>query len=532
MGKNGYYQLENREDGLYLNAKAPQEGGVMPEIDKLAAYCEKKKVEFGSIKELHDAAESACSGTPAKLSDICITPFAGWADYETAQDGMWVKAVFYPPVKGMPEIDYREVIGDLSNKKINYGIDNELINEIVDNQYFFEEFVIVKGKNPVDGYDAVLTYNFDPNPSAKPKMREDGTVDYHQLDNINKIIKDSVVATITPENPGESGYNIYGVEVKPKKVTRKTFKYGKNLKVSEDGYSLISLVTGHVSLQGDKIIVSDEYVVEADVDNSTGDINFGGNVHIRGTVRAGFSVTAEGNIVIDGVVEGAKITAGGNIILQRGIQGMQKGVLRAGGDITANFIESATVHAGGNIETDAILHSTVTAGNSIEVHGKNGYLIGGNVSAGNMVTAKVCGSDMGTSTTVSVGNDPELMAKIAGLKKQMTKHVTDKEQLNRILDMLRKKQQIEGKLDGDKAELMQKTMKNVILLDNTIKQMQREYAECIGMVHDVADARIKITGTVYPGVKLVIGDAVMYVRSKDNFCQYYKEGADVKSKPL
>lgn len=529
MGKNGYYQMENKEDGLYIRASLPQDGGAMPGIERLISYCDRKKIEYGSAKDLSDAMEKACQGTPAKISGVRITPFAGWADYDIAKDGMSVKAVFYPPVSGMPEIDSGEVLSDLSVKKINYGIDAELINDIIDNKRYFQEFVIVKGKDPVDGKDAVLTYNFNQNLSAKPKMREDGTVDFHQLDNINRVNGGDVVATITPEDPGESGFNIYGTEVKPKRVHKKVFKYGKNLKVSEDGLSLVSLVTGHISLQGDKICVSDEYVVEADVDNSTGDVNFAGNVHVKGNVRAGFSVMAEGDIIIDGVVEGAQIKAGGSIILQRGIQGMQKGTLRAGGDITANFIESATVHARGNIETDAILHSTVTAGGNIEIHGKNGYLIGGNVSAGNMITAKVIGSDMGTTTNVTVGNDPELMEKISDLKKQMTKYSNDKEQLTRILDMLRKKQQIEGKLDKDKAELMQKTMKNVILLDSTIKQMQRDYADSVSQVHDVDDARIKVTGSIFPGVRLTIGEAVLYVRNKDNFCQYYKEGADIKS---
>lgn len=529
MKKNGYYQLENREDGLYIKAVAPQDGGVMPGVDRMILYCDRKKVDYGSAKDLSAAMEMAVQGTPARISDLGITPFAGWADYDIAGDGLSVKAVFYPPVEGMPEIDSGEVLSDLSVKKVTYGIDTSLINDIIDNKRYFEEFVIVNGRKPVEGSDAVLTYNFNTNLSSKPKMREDGTVDFHQLDNINRVSEGDVVAVITPENTGESGYNIYGAEIKPQRVHKKVFKYGKNLKVSDDGLKLVSLVNGHVSLQGDKVCVSDEYVVEADVDNSTGDINFAGNIHVKGNVRAGFSVTAEGSVIIDGVVEGARIKAGGSIILQRGIQGMQKGTLRAGGDITANFIESATVHAGGSIETDAILHSNVTAVNSIDIHGKNGYLIGGNVSAGHMITAKVIGSDMGTTTNVNVGNDPELMAKIADLKKKMTKYSKDKEQLSRILDMLRKKQQIEGKLDKDKAELMQKTMKNVILLDSSIKQMQRDYADCMGQVHDVADARIKVTGSIFPGVKLEIGDAVLYIRTKDNFCQYYKEGADIKS---
>ncbi len=101
-------------------------------------------------------------------------------------------------------------------------------------------------------------------------------------------------------------------------MTRKSFKYGRNLEVSEDGLRLISKVTGHVSLEGDKIFVSDEYIIQTDVDTSTGDIEYNGNVKILGCVRAGFSVKATGNISVSGAVEGAIITAGKDVILERG----------------------------------------------------------------------------------------------------------------------------------------------------------------------------------------------------------------------
>lgn len=36
---------------------------------------------------------------------------------------------------------------------------------------------------------------------------------------------------------------------------------------------MISLVTGHVKLENDKVFVSDEYEISADVDTATGDID-------------------------------------------------------------------------------------------------------------------------------------------------------------------------------------------------------------------------------------------------------------------
>ena len=135
--------------------------------------------------------------------------------------------------------------------------------------------------------------------------------------------------------------------------------HGKNIELTEDGLQLISLVDGHATLEGDRVFVSDNYDVPADVDNSTGDIEYNGSVTIKGNVRTGFSVHANGNVEIFGVVEGASIYADGDIILHRGIQGMGKGKLVCKGNLISKFIESADVSAEGYIETDTILHSNV-----------------------------------------------------------------------------------------------------------------------------------------------------------------------------
>ena len=46
---------------------------------------------------------------------------------------------------------------------------------------------------------------------------------------------------------------------------------------------------------------------------------------------AGFTVKAAGNITVSGIVEGATVIAGGSITFNRGIQGMTKAVVKAGG---------------------------------------------------------------------------------------------------------------------------------------------------------------------------------------------------------
>ena len=68
-------------------------------------------------------------------------------------------------------------------------------------------------------------------------------------------------------------------------------------------------ISGHVILENDKIFVSN--VLElVNVDNSTGDIDYEGDVVVNGNVLAGFTVKATGDITVSGIVEGATVIAG------------------------------------------------------------------------------------------------------------------------------------------------------------------------------------------------------------------------------
>jgi uncharacterized protein (DUF342 family) len=345
---------------------------------------------------------------------------------------------------------------------------------------------------------------------------------------VNHVLKGDVVAVMTPEDKGEAGSDVMGRAVLPRKVKRVLFRYGKNLTISEDGLNLISNVSGHVTLEGDKVFVSN--VLElVDVDASTGDINYDGSVMVKGNVLAGFSVKASENITVAGIVEGATLDAGGDITLNRGVQGMNKAVIKAKGNVVSKFIESAQlVEVGGNLETDSILHSKVNAKGSITATGKNGLIVGGEVKSVVLVQAKNFGNAMGTNTVVGVGVDPSAKRKVDELKDNLQKMGANKIQLNQILDALRKKQEQDGSLSPDKRELQQKTMRNLIMMEKELADEKAQLEDLRGQLEEDANARIKVNGNMYVGVKMVFGDQSYFVKEKYTFCQFMKEKAEIK----
>ena len=516
----GYFEFDTRQDGLYLTVYPPQQGEPALDAGEVLYYIEKKNIYGCDIALIGDTVKKgATQEVTVKVSDETPYPVSEFGDYRISHDTMTLEAVFYPPFKGAEELTYEEIQKDLKNIGVISGISEEAIRLFLLEKRYFEIYVLAKGTKAREGSDGYIEYTFNTSLKPTPKMNEDGTVDFHTLENVNHIKSGDVVAILHPEDRGDNGTDILGRPVYPRKVKRAVFRYGKNMEVSEDKLKLISKVDGHVTLENDKVFVSN--VLElVDVDASTGDINYSGSVMIKGNVLAGFSVKAAGDISVSGIVEGATIIADGDITFNRGVQGMNKAVIKAGGNIVSKFIESASsVEAGGNIEADSILHSKVRAKGTIKASGRNGLIVGGEVRSICLVEAKNIGNEMGTATVVGVGVDPAAKKRVDELKTSLQKLGDSKIQLNQIMTALRKKQEIEGKLAPDKVELQQKTMRNLVMIEKDLTEQKNELEQLRQQLGEDVNARVRVSGNIYVGVKLT-------------FCQFVKDKADIKWQSL
>ena len=499
----GYFEFDTRQDGLYLTVYPPQQGEPALDAGEVLYYIEKKNIYGCDITLIGDTVKKgATQEVTVKVSDETPYPVSEFGDYRISHDTMTLEAVFYPPFKGAVELTYEEIQKDLKNIGVISGISEEAIRLFLLEKRYFETYVLAKGTKAREGSDGYIEYTFNTSLKPTPKMNEDGTVDFHTLENVNHIKSGDVVAILHPEDRGDNGTDILGRPVYPRKVKRAVFRYGKNMEVSEDKLKLISKVDGHVTLENDKVFVSN--VLElVDVDASTGDINYSGSVMIKGNVLAGFSVKAAGDISVSGIVEGATIIADGDITFNRGVQGMNKAVIKAGGNIVSKFIESASsVEAGGNIESDSILHSKVRAKGTI------------------------------TATVVGVGVDPAAKKRVDELKTSLQKLGDSKIQLNQIMTALRKKQEIEGKLAPDKVELQQKTMRNLVMIEKDLTEQKNELEQLRQQLGEDVNARVRVSGNIYVGVKLIFGEQNYFIKEKRTFCQFVKDKADIKWQSL
>lgn len=393
--RNSYIQLNMQEDGIYLNIYPPVDNGRSLSYDEVSYYLQKMKITEFDMVAVNNALKTLNKYTEIKISNQKMLPVGEYLSVIISEDKMTATGRFYPPSTGGNSdgvlMNEQEIINDLVRVGIKFGPVKENISNFLKDRTYCTDIVLAKGQAPVDGVDAVIEYKFAVDRTAKPKANDDGSVDFHQLDIISHVSEGDLLAVLTPADYGRPGIDVQGKPIKQRKANNKVLKYGKNIRISEDKLKLYSEVSGHAIVEQEKVIVSNVFEVKGNVDNSTGDIDYDGNVSIKGNVLTGFTVKARGDIEVDGIVEGAKLKADGQIILKRGIQGMNKGSLEAKGNIVAKFIENTTVRSGGYITAGAIMHSRVYAKSDVVVKGKKGFISGGEVKSGTKISVKTAG---------------------------------------------------------------------------------------------------------------------------------------------
>lgn len=530
--RNGYFQINIKEDGTYLRIFEEEAGGEAIFYEEISNYLIDKKIyEYDKIA-IGKALTTVKGSIEVKINSNVIAPIDEYIKVEIIEERQFARARFYPPSNNGRILMRDDIVNALVRSGVKYGLDDQLINEFLLDRHYCKDYLLAKATAPVQGRDAQITYHFNTDLTLKPKTNEDGSVDFHQLDMISHCKKNDLLATLTPVDQGKPGIDVCGNIIRPLKVNNRVLRHGNKIYLSEDSLRMYSEVDGHVTLTDGRVFVSDTYEVHADVDASTGDISYDGNVVVRGNVITGFSVRSKGDVEVNGVVEGAYIEAGGQIILKRGMQGMNKGILKANGNIVSKFIENAEVIAGGYVSTESILHSKVSAKGEVIVGGRRGFVTGGEIRSGSMISVKTAGSNMGTTTLLEVGIDPRILEEFRELEKKLATMMTEKEKLTQALQLFRKRLTMGVSMSEDKKEYLKQVTQTNIILETQIREARKRYEDLRIEMDSNSSGVIKVSDIVYPGTKLVISNIVHYIREETHHSKFVRDRADIKVIPL
>jgi uncharacterized protein (DUF342 family) len=517
---DGSFLIDQNEDGVFLTVHPPQGAGVPVREPLVMAELKSRDIPGANFSVIIRIVKEA-TGTPVRIAE----PTAAVAEPEVQvlvdRDRMAASLQITRP-KGSRPLAFEEVLERIHTVGIVQGIDLEAVKRAFDRPG--TPVTCARGEVAVNGSDAVIRFAHDMNAKGRPVELEDGRVDFKDLNLFTVVAEGDLLAEKIPPTPGNPGVDVLGQPIFPKPGKDAPMPLGKN--VYADGSRIRAAIAGQLQYVNNKLHVSPVIEIKGDVDLSTGNVEFVGNVVVRGSVQSGFTVKADGNVEIHGSVSGGTVE-GANIVIRMGIQGMQRGYVKAKENVTTKFIENANVSAEGDVMVnDVILHSSVSAGKRVIVEGRRGFIAGGHVIAAEEIRAKTVGTHLAVATDLEVGVNPNIRAEYTELRKEFRKNEITLDQAQKALNVLRAFNQSD--LSPDKREMLLKLTKAQFHMAGQVETMRKRITEIELLFEEMRYGRIRVSDVVYPGVKIVIGTLVKPVREMLKYASFYAEDGEIK----
>ena len=436
-----------------------------------------------------------------------------WVVLNIDKHHMWVSLTLKVP-EGDENISFTSefIHAYLKENGISSGINDAAINALVESVAYGQEVIVARGKEAINGRDGFYQYLIAlEDAKSKPAVNSDGTVDYYNSLKLAMVEENELFAIYIPPTSGEYGYTVFSEMLPPVKGKPAPRLKGKGFTVSEDGREYRASFAGRIYMNNDRVIVDKIYVIKGDLDIEHGNIKFNGDVEVTGDVRSGLKIDADGNIFVHGHVGSCQLNSGGNITIRKGVQGRDKCIITAKGDIAISFVERCTLSAEGNIYADSLLDCNVSSKQQIFVTAKKGVIVGGKVFAMHGIVAKNAGNEHDVATILQAGVIPEHIRQANEIANQVKKYTSDMELLDKNLKV---SDAIEGcKRTKQTEAIRMKIIRAKVVVNTELKKLEDHLNYLNEQIERAkSEATVVITGTVYPGVRVSMGQELYIVQ--------------------
>jgi uncharacterized protein (DUF342 family) len=418
--------------------------------------------------------------------------------------GMVAWIFVFPPVGETGQVIMESLAKALQSSGVTSGIDTAALLRLVSEKKYFDLIPVACGTAPIEGRDGYVEELFPREVKHEIQVDENGTADYRSLTYVQMIQKGEAICDIYPPEEGQAGLRVDGKIMETKRVRPAKIPAGSNTEMSEDGEHLIASIDGHLVYSNGVFLVRPLLEVPGDVDYSTGNIDFRGDVHVHGDVRENFFVRATGTVTIDGTVEAANIEAGGDIVVSCGVLGDNRATIKSGGCVRVKYLESCVTYAAQGVYADCIVSAQVNSDDIISVTTGRGTVIGGTLTAGNKIVARMIGSQSGMKTALVLGVMPYNQEKLRNEQADLRGVSREMEELTKNLERM-EAQEDQG-LQGMDEKLAKARLRRSVL-SMKIDKLRKDQQQIQPVVPDLTKCRVECD-IMYPGTSLKVEDAV------------------------
>lgn len=412
----------------------------------------------------------------------------------------------------------------LKEKDVNTGIIDDALK--LDNIRLNKKTLIAEGINPEKGENAKLVYyKIAP---KKPTLDLKNNANHYEMNLINNVVKGEWLGEKVSAKKGKDGKNVYG-EILPGSLGEdRHLKFDhKSVEciMKDNIHTLVANKNGAVLKKGGKITVDNLLIISGDVDYDTGNIDFDGNVEIRGTVKDQFSVKATKDISIDskiGVGAAKRIeSVDGDVYIKGGLNG--KGITEIiANNIYLKFVKEGILKAKKDIHIGIYAIDTIIKSENVFLSEKKGKIIGGQLKAKYRVESHAIGNKMERVTDINVeGFDrEELYIHLQSLEIEFDRLSSKGNKLGRKLRIF----------ENNLSRLDEKSMNTYNALVVTYDQLTEKIEKLKSKIESIkknlktkGEGEIKIFKAAYPRAILEIKNTKNILSKKTHGSIYYKD---------
>lgn len=406
------------------------------------------------------------------------------------------------------------------------GIDKEAIRRLNDRAQrerpgvSFAEILAV-GKPAAEGTESEFEYLVTPlqDRVLTPQKRADGTLDMHELGDIDAVERGDILMRRIPSQAGENGYTVRGEVLISKAPDNVPFTVGDGTSTSPEDANLLVATRAGIPMKVKNGLSVSEMLVLKNVDLTTGNVEYDGSIMVSGSVTGGMLVKATKDVMVNGFVESGMIEAGGNIVVQQGVIGRENdensdlGInnftsrLVAKNDISARYAQSAYLEAGRDISVvSQLLHCHVRADHGVYV-GDKGHkkskLVGGIIKVGKEVSAGEIGSLANAPMTLDFSHRLEALTEEYRAAK--SEHEVKKELIQGLREALEELKT--QKPTPDLIRHCKKIVNTIEIVKEELVSINLNEQSLYAQLNKLRDSvRVSIYGRLYPGVDFVVGE--------------------------
>lgn len=368
-------------------------------------------------------------------------------DIRITNDGMYAYFNWHckRPIGSAQELEFL-----LRKNGIFYGIDYNILTSIARTYKMInsetkkdQNTLIAKGTAPVNGQDGYYVFQFQRKKNHILPFSNDGSIDFDQMKWFEPVTKNQILAIYHAPTPAVNGKTVTGTTIPAKVGKEKPILTGNGFELLPDKKTYVASKNGHVRLHRYELTVYDVTTLEQ-LSSSEQPLCFDCDVYVKGNITGPLVINVNGDLVIDGFVNGAEIHCGGNLILKSGINTASvSDAITVSKNVYCKFFEFTTLHADGNIIFGSSLNSDLSSYGEIISYGKKGGIIGGTCYAEKGFCLSNIGNPVGISTSLLLGTNQNIRLQQMALDKEIFQIKSDIAQLTETYDQACKTAPIE-----------------------------------------------------------------------------------------